>query len=246
MSLYWYILLFLAPFTGGILGFFLNRGRESFTKLLVAFSGSFLFSLTILTLIPHVFEGHGSETAGLFVLAGFLLQVFLDFFTKGADHGHFHPGDKHTAHRIPVSLIAALSIHSFIEGIPIGAGAYDNGDYGAAIISGIALHEVPAAFVLVSILRANHLKERFVFPLMVMYACMSLLGALVSYYINQYSTFTEESLHNILAIVIGSFLHISTTILFESSENHRFNRLKLTAVLTGILVGMLNLFAHQH
>ncbi|MGV3598788.1 MAG: ZIP family metal transporter [Bacteroidota bacterium] len=242
MSFYWYAALFAAPFLGGIMGFFLNRGKESFTKLLLAFSGSFLLSLSILVLMPHVFSGHDSEFAGMFVLAGFLLQVFLDFFTKGADHGHYHPDEKKHSHRIPVSLIAALSIHSFIEGIPIGTGAYHNAGFGTAMITGIALHEVPAAFVLVSVLRANHLSNKVVFPLMVLYASMSLIGALVG---SQFDGLNEESLHNILAIVIGSFLHISTTILFESSENHRFNRMKLTAILIGIVVGLLNLLVHH-
>jgi zinc and cadmium transporter len=242
MSFYWYAALFVAPFTGGIMGFFLNRGKESFTKLLLAFSGSFLLSLSILVLMPHVFSGHDSEFAGMFVLAGFLLQVFLDFFTKGADHGHYHPDEKKHSHRIPVSLIAALSIHSFIEGIPIGTGAYHNAGFGTAMITGIALHEIPAAFVLVSVLRANHLNNKIVFPLMVLYASMSLIGALVG---SQFDGLNEESLHNILAIVIGSFLHISTTILFESSENHRFNRMKLTAILIGIVVGLLNLLVHH-
>ncbi|KAB2915434.1 MAG: ZIP family metal transporter [Bacteroidetes bacterium] len=242
MSFYWYAALFAAPFTGGIMGFFLNRGKESFTKLLLAFSGSFLLSLSILVLMPHVFSGHDSEFAGMFVLAGFLLQVFLDFFTKGADHGHYHPDEKKHSHRIPVSLIAALSIHSFIEGIPIGTGAYHNAGFGTAMITGIALHEVPAAFVLVSVLRANHLNNKIVFPLMVLYASMSLIGALVG---SQFDGLNEESLHYILALVIGSFLHISTTILFESSENHRFNRMKLTAILIGIVVGLLNLLVHH-
>lgn len=242
MSFYWYAALFAAPFTGGIMGFFLNRGKESFTKLLLAFSGSFLLSLSILVLMPHVFSGHDSEFAGMFVLAGFLLQVFLDFFTKGADHGHYHPDEKKHSHRIPVSLIAALSIHSFIEGIPIGTGAYHNAGFGTAMITGIALHEIPAAFVLVSVLRANHLNNNIVFPLMVLYASMSLIGALVG---SQFDGLNEESLHYILALVIGSFLHISTTILFESSENHRFNRMKLTAILIGIVVGLLNLLVHH-
>lgn len=245
MSFFWYAVLFLAPFSGGVLGFFLNRGKESFTKLLLAFSGSFLLSLSILVLMPHVFSEAENQYAGMFVLGGFLLQVFLDFYTKGADHGHYHPEEKAHSHRIPISLIAALSLHSFIEGIPVGTGAYDSAGFGTAMITGIALHEVPAAFVLVSILRANHLKNKTVIPLMVLYASMSLLGALFSHYVNQYNTISETALNNILAIVIGSFLHISTTILFETSENHRFNRMKLIAIMIGIIVGVLNLLLHH-
>jgi hypothetical protein len=37
----------------------------------------------------------------------------------------------------------------------------------------------------------------------------------------------------ILAIVVGIFLHISTTIIFETSENHKFNLMKLLSILIG-------------
>jgi uncharacterized membrane-anchored protein len=37
----------------------------------------------------------------------------------------------------------------------------------------------------------------------------------------------------ILAVVVGMFLHISTTIIFETSENHKFNLMKLIAIFIG-------------
>jgi hypothetical protein len=43
----------------------------------------------------------------------------------------------------------------------------------------------------------------------------------------------------IMAIVIGIFLHISTTILFESSSNHRFNFMKMVVIVIGGLAGIL-------
>jgi hypothetical protein len=38
------------------------------------------------------------------------------------------------------------------------------------------------------------------------------------------------------AFVIGIFLHVSTTILFESTEEHRFDTTKLLAIITAILL----------
>ena len=45
----------------------------------------------------------------------------------------------------------------------------------------------------------------------------------------------------ITAVVIGVFLHISNAILFESSENHKFNLQKFIAVLIGFGVALLSL-----
>jgi hypothetical protein len=42
----------------------------------------------------------------------------------------------------------------------------------------------------------------------------------------------------IMGIVIGIFLHISTTILFESSVDHHFNKKKTVAVLAGTAIAL--------
>jgi hypothetical protein len=43
----------------------------------------------------------------------------------------------------------------------------------------------------------------------------------------------------IMAVVVGIFLHISTTILFESSENHRFNLIKFLIILLGAAIAFI-------
>jgi hypothetical protein len=40
-------------------------------------------------------------------------------------------------------------------------------------------------------------------------------------------------------ILIGILLHISTTILFEASDGHRFNRNKLLATVAGLLLAVM-------
>jgi hypothetical protein len=42
-------------------------------------------------------------------------------------------------------------------------------------------------------------------------------------------------------ILIGFLLHISTTMLFESGDGHRFNAAKLGVTLTGLLLAVLTL-----
>jgi len=39
--------------------------------------------------------------------------------------------------------------------------------------------------------------------------------------------------------VIGIFLHVSTTILFEAEENHRYNLQKFLTILVGLGVALL-------
>ena len=79
---------------------------------------------------------------------------------------------------------------------------------------------------------------------MALFAAMSPLGY---YFSLRLSSGSVGDLQNyfgsIMGVVIGMFLHISTTILFESSVDHRFNLKKMVAVLLGLgvaVVGFLN------
>ena len=47
--------------------------------------------------------------------------------------------------------------------------------------------------------------------------------------------------NEIMAMVIGIFLHISTTILFESSDGHKFSAQKILAIIVGAVIVMLSL-----
>ena len=49
-----------------------------------------------------------------------------------------------------------------------------------------------------------------------------------------------------LAIVIGIFLHVSTTILFESSEGHKFNAYKMLAIAAGLALAGIGMMLHLH
>ena len=67
------------------------------------------------------------------------------------------------------------------------------------------------------------------------FAVMTPLGSLVHSYFEILDTYATY----INAIVIGIFLHVSTTILFEASKNHSFNISKLAVIVVGILLAYL-------
>jgi hypothetical protein len=74
---------------------------------------------------------------------------------------------------------------------------------------------------------------------------MSPLGYFVSFSIGEgtignITTYFDQ----IMGVVIGIFLHISTTILFESSVDHKFNLKKIVAVLLGVTIALAGYFLH--
>lgn len=222
-----YIALFIGVLVSGSVVLF-TKVESKTLKLILAFSGAYLFAITILHLIPEIYAS-SSASIGIYVLAGFLLQILLEFFSEGIEHGHIHI-HKHEESAFPFTMMIALSIHSFLEGMPL-AGAWN--DTKQSLLIGIILHNIPIAIALMSMLMQSQISASKAFAWLIVFALMTPLGTVVNTMIGQ-SVSIEGFSEKIMGVVIGIFLHISTTILFESSEHHRFHFIKLAVILAGM------------
>lgn len=231
MSTLSYLLLFGSVLLSGLFALRIKKINSLWLKLLLAFSGAYLFALCVLHLIPETYAS-GSKHIGLFILAGFILQLLLEFFSEGIEHGHVHIHEAHR-HAFPFTIIFSLSLHSFLEGMPLGepnaAAAVQN-----SLLTGIILHHVPVAMALATMLTGSNVRVSTTVICILLFAAMAPLGALTATVMGGNKTwFLAEYYPEIMALVIGIFLHISTTILFESTEDHRFNYYRFAAILVG-------------
>lgn len=230
MQVWQLLLLFFCAFLGGISIFLFKGGNHSkHLKLILSFSGAYLFAITVLHLIPDAYHGNDS-LVGVFILGGFLFQIILEQFSDGVEHGHIHqPGHNHTA--FPVAILLSLCLHAFLEGMPLAQG------YQVQLVIGIALHHIPAAFALASVMLVNKVSKNNMLFFLFLFAAMAPAGYFFSNAISHGVVGNLQSYFNrIMGVVIGIFLHISTTILFESTEDHSFNLKKLLVVLAGISI----------
>jgi zinc transporter ZupT len=118
-----------------------------------------------------------------------------------------------------------LCIHAFSEGLPIEH-ANDN------LLWAIMVHKIPIAIVLTTYLMHSNFEKKTIVSYILIFGLMSPLGVFVADKIDFFSIYSRE----ITAIIIGVFLHISTIILFEGSENHSFNIQKFIAIVLGIVL----------
>jgi zinc transporter ZupT len=216
-----YLLPLLSVLIGYLIAILLKPKAKQNLKLLLAFSGSFLLSLTVIHLLPDVYESD-KNSVGIFIMCGILFQIILEFFSKGAEHGHVHGHDKLT--QMPWLLFISLCIHALFEGFPVGR-HHD-------LAYGIAIHHLPIAIILTTFFLNAQLNKVALFIFMVTFAIMTPLGTLVSDsfpILNEYYT-------QITAVVIGILFHISSTIIFESSEGHKFNIAKVSMIILGIVL----------
>jgi zinc transporter ZupT len=214
-----YLLPLLSVLLGYGIAMFLQPKNKKNLKLLLAFSGSFLLSLTVVHLLPEVYESH-SHAIGIFIMIGILFQIILEFFSKGAEHGHVHGHDTMT--QIPWLLFISLCIHAFLEGLPVS--------HHHNLALGIGIHHLPIAVILTTFFINSQLNKKAIFGFMLTFALMTPLGTFMADALPIVNVYYTE----ITAIVIGILFHISSTIIFESSEGHKFNIAKVSMIILGI------------
>ncbi len=228
------ILFFVAVVIGGLLLELIKKGSN--IKLLLSFSGGFLLTIIFTHILPESYEMN--PNTGFFILIGFMLQLVLEYFSKGAEHGHTHIHEHAIVARFPIAIFLSLCLHSFIEAIPLNqAHIHDEhiqNSYG--LYWGVFVHKIPVAIALKTILDASGLSKQKSWMYLLIFGLTGSFGLLMGDWVMTYSSF---SLTWLLAMAIGMFFHVSTTIIFESSEGHKINLFKLTAIIIGFAVGLL-------
>lgn len=213
-------LSYLLPFIGSLLGmviaYYVTPRTPERVKLILSFSGAFLLGIIILHLMPQVFLETNFQ-AGLWIIAGLILQILLEHLSQGTEHGHTHLKKNN---KTPIILILSLCIHAFIEGLPLAQEP--------KLVWGIFIHKIPIGMVLFFMVwgSKSNLSSRLLY--LFLFTLMSPLG---SFTLGYFDTLAAWQIP-ITALVIGMLLHISTTILFESNQGHSFNLRKLLIILS--------------
>jgi len=211
-----YLLPFIGSLVGMVIAYYLAPRTPERVKLILSFSGAFLLGIIILHLMPQVFSEMNFK-AGLWIIAGLILQILLEYLSQGTEHGHTHLKKDN---KTPIILILSLCIHAFIEGLPLAQEP--------KLVWGIFIHKIPIGMVLFFMVwgSKSNLSSRLLY--LFLFTLMSPLGSLTLGYFDTLAAWQIP----ITALVIGMLLHISTTILFESNQGHSFNLLKLLIILS--------------
>ena len=216
---------FLAALLGLAAALLLKPQSRSRIKLLLAFSGAFLLSAVASEFLPEIYSS-GIKSMGMYLVAGVFVQIILEFFSKGAEHGHVHSHDDNKG--VPLVLFISLCIHAFLEGMPLH-------EDGHSMVYGIAVHKLPIAFIVSSFMLVNKITKLKIIAIMLFFAAMSPLGSLLASNLE----LDDAAMLPLKAIVTGIILHVSTTLILEASEAHKFNAAKIGVMLLGAALGFM-------
>ena len=251
MPVWQYFLLILVVLVGGGVAQVIQGGsderrwRQTYLPLLLSFSGAYLLGIAAMEMMPSVFA-EAELHPGVFLLLGFFVQLLLESLSQGVEHGHVHAHGRQ-GYGYALTIMLGLGIHALLEGLPLGsagdpgviidAGGHDHvhGHFsGDHLLAGIVLHKLPAAFALGLLLRYSEYSRPFTWGCLVVFALLSPLGALLGEIVSIDPVWRNR----VTALVVGSLLHISTTILFEADggRTHGISPQKILVVVLGMAV----------
>ena len=193
---------------------------------------------------PEAFEAN--SRAGLWVIGGFLVQIGLEYLSKGMEHGHVH------GNRFGTLAFLSLCLHAFIEAMPFGLKILASTSMTTmdtpwapsspcwrkrmGLLFGIGLHKLPVAIALMTILECH--RDVPGAPLDVGHRVYG--GPLFS------ASFSREPCRRTPphsahwnGLLVGILLHIATIILFETADGHEFNGRKFPTVLLGLALSLM-------
>lgn len=243
MPIWQYILLFSSVLIGGSFGFAFNKENKNWLQIILSFSGAYILGITVLHLMPWVFDG-ATHIIGLWVLGGFFIQLLLEQLSVGVEHGHIHAPHRYSGSFV-ISVMLGLAVHAFVEGIPLSyygelhVEAHGHSHTHNHLLYGIILHHIPAALALVLLLKISGASKKTTWICLAIFAAMSPLGAAVA----SLTAISPSLQKGILAFAVGSLLHIATVILFEmdNSNHHKIPPRKFVAIILGIGLSILTI-----
>lgn len=233
-----YLILLSSIVLGAVTVLALRLYDPKHVKLLNAFTGAYLITLVMLHLLPDLYEPETGVALkplllGGFILFGFFLQIALDAISMGIEHGHAH----HIEGRMAIGILAGLCLHAFVEALALGQSPQHQNTHDLAahhfLLVSVVVHNFPISIALLGMLLQSGMKRGPALACLALFAVMAPVGMFTSTHTGL-AVYSRE----LMAIVIGIFMHISTTILFESEDHHRFPVGKLVAVFVGLILGL--------
>jgi zinc and cadmium transporter len=232
-----FLALFLVTILGGLIPIYLKL-NDHWNQNILACSGAILLGITFLHLLPEAFANTNSN-AGVYILIGFFLQLLLQKYSHGLEHGHLHHHEGHTISLMPIFI--GLGIHAFLEGIPLGYNFRDAQTI-PSLFLGVAAHKAPEAITLMSVVSTLGYKKIKSTSILLLFSFITPFAGILAYQFGGQYSFTSNLLSYIVPVVIGAFIHIATTIFFESgTKQHEMIWQKVISIILGLGIACLTM-----
>lgn len=237
MSVQLIILTIVALVSTLIGGLFALRYKSSLCGFF-AFSAGSLIAVSFLDLLPESVglantAGLGIRAIGLMIVGSFLFYTFLEkvFMT------HHHHEDEGHGHIMGPIGAGSLVLHSFIDGIAIGAAFQVNASIGLLVALAVISHDFTDGINTVTLMLKNKHKSKNALLFLIADAIAPVLGVIFASMI----FISDKSLALLLAFFIGEFIYLGASNLLPELREEKSLKILVWMLLGVLLIYILTL-----
>ena len=243
------IILAFATFLSTLIGGLIVIKYRRLLPFFFAFAAGSLVAVVFLDLLPEAIQI--SEAVGveirvimLIILASFFVYNLIEKYfatheltdCDNCDEHEKHI-DAHDAHGHIMGPIGAgsLVVHSFLDGVAIGAAYLVNPAIGLIVAFAAISHDFNDGINTVTVMLKNKQNVKKAFGFLVADALAPVIGVLITFII----IIPEIVLAYLLAIFIGEFLYIGASTLLPEVHKHPSKKMLVTMALGMIIIAIL-------
>ena len=227
---------------GGVVFLSVKKWTKALSLYSVPFAAGVLLTVALIGLLPESVHMIG-EKAFLIVMLGFVgSYLFENLFCELHHHDHGCGHDDHNR-AIPL-VILGDTIHNFIDGVAIAAAYLVNPGLGLVTAISTFLHEVPHEIGDFGILLKAGFSKKKVLLVNLVSALMTLVGALVVYFLARGEVFSGY----LLAVSAGMFLYLGASDFLPHAGEGVNKKKAIWVLLLGValMLAALKVVPHSH
>ena len=216
---------FLSTFLGGLLAL----RTTTHVGMVIALGAGVRVGAAFFDLGPEAAEAMDSvENAMIFAAIGFLIFYLLERITLiHVGHEAGMAVDRHE--HVGTLGAGGMSVHSFLDGLAVGAAFHAGTELGIIIAIVVILHDFSDGIGTVSVLLANNASRRTAFRWLVVDALAPVAGVLAAFAIN----IEGAALGALLGLFMGFFLYVAGAELLPEAHRKESGWMVLAATLVG-------------
>jgi ZIP family zinc transporter/zinc and cadmium transporter len=216
-----------------------RRWEQHYLKYFVALGAGFMLATALVEMVPESIHLRGPG-AGLLVLFGYLIVHFFEHTVTP----HFHFGEethedefihRHTGY----SVLLALLIHTFFDGIAIASGFLISEWLGWVIFFAVFLHKLPEGFTVASVMLASGRSRRMAWVSSVLLGVATLAGVLTM-------TVTRSAVGVGLPLSAGVTIYVAASDLMPEVNKEPGVKMAFVVFLGVGALFMLDRLVHAH
>jgi zinc transporter ZupT len=213
-----------AAIAGAGILFFIKLNHKKLCSL-ISFSAGALMAAALFALLPESFRSLSLIELCASALSGYLLFFFISRYYShvcpACAASHFDERSTHKFSEIVLTLLTALSIHSFLDGVAISSGDINPHLHDESIFAAIGVHKFPEGLALAALMFSANYRKGKILLYVVLVELVTVLGAAAGLFFLK-DNISPFIMGIVMAHIAGGFIFLAVhAVMGEMFKNHK-------------------------